>query len=1213
MNSLILWKKLKLTILLLMFAAFSIRVPVIFAGAGSESTDIVTSNSSSTSTNEENAYVHLWEVMDKYNKSFDVYTERDAGGNHYTPSGWMGDWEDITFDDDWTTNPKSGPNCTKISYSADFSADNHYTPSGWMGDWADIGFDDSWTTNAHSGANCTKIAYSAEGSQGEDWAGIYWQDPENNWGDKVGGFDLAGATKLTFWAKGENGGEKGEFKMGGINRFPYNDPDKPYQDSCDPLSTGIIALTDEWKQYAIDLATPSNLEVYTDKDAGGNNHYIPSGWYNGSNNMTLDDEWTDNPHSGSSCMKINWDGTPGNDGWKWNGIAWQQPEGNWVGDSGFGYDLTGATKLTFWARTDEPELEVKFLVGYWDDSSGEVLIDEDGWVRLSNVWTKYEIDLSDKDLSDIVCGYAFAFNDAHDPNPDGCTFYLDDITYDKEIEKDLSHIIGGFCWVTNAESNPNGCAFYLDDMRYEYGDKVFNVYTEPQQNWAGIYWQYPEENWGDKSGYDLTGATKLTFWAKGENGGEKGEFKIGGINRPPYNDPSKPYQDSCGPLTTGAITLANTWKQYTIDLNGEDLSCIIGGFCWVTNNAQNPNGCTIYLDDIRYDKERLDELRFLVSYETTSSPDDKYVKNTAFIYDNALAMLAFMARGNEGDWERAKTLGDSFVYCQNHDRYFPETDGRLRNAYQAGDLIDQETRKARLPGWWDDQEQKWCEDKYNVGTSTGNLAWVMIALLHYYEEKGITEYLETAKRMGDWIADPNKCYDTLGAGGYTGGYEGWEPNPTKFSWKSTEHNLDAYVAFTQLYQITGEEVWQERAEHAREFVEAMWDSSKGHFWTGTLNDGVTINKKVIPLDIQCWGLMVLDDVNKYGTAVNNWAQNNCSVNCDGFTGFDFDTDKDGVWFEGTAHMCLAYQLKGEIEKSGEYISELREAQGSAKNNNGKGIVAACHDGLTTGFDWLYYNRLHVGATAWFIFAERGLNPFWSTSIDTTPPSTPANLEATATSISEINLTWTASTDTGGSGLAGYKIERAKDVSGSPGTFTKIDTSSTNFCSDTGLSSNTKYWYRVRAYDGVGLNSDYSNIANATTYSLPPPGSTPGKVTGGGRINPKGNKCTFGFNAKYAERNQALTVELEYIDHGARMNMHSESLTGLAISDDRITAAIEGTCSVNHKSGYRFEVVVEDNGEPGKNDTYRIEITAPDASLFYTAKGVLSVGNIQIHK
>lgn len=113
-------------------------------------------------------------------------------------------------------------------------------------------------------------------------------------------------------------------------------------------------------------------------------------------------------------------------------------------------------------------------------------------------------------------------------------------------------------------------------------------------SWAGIYWQWPPNNWGSrKGGFDLKGAKKLTFLAHGEKGGEEIlEFKIGGITGE-YSD-----SDSAG---IGPVKLTKEWKQYTIDLRGLDLSYISGGFCWVTNFMANPDGCTFYLDDIKYE------------------------------------------------------------------------------------------------------------------------------------------------------------------------------------------------------------------------------------------------------------------------------------------------------------------------------------------------------------------------------------------------------------------------------------------------------------------------------------------------------------------------------------------------------------------------------------------------------------------------------------
>lgn len=122
---------------------------------------------------------------------------------------------------------------------------NHYVPSGRMGDTSDISLSYASKENPHAGVTCIEVMYSAALSQGAGWAGIYWQNPPNNWGAQPGGYDLSGANKLSFWAKGENGDEIVEFKMGGI------------MGSCgdtDQASTGPIQLTADWQQYTIDVS-----------------------------------------------------------------------------------------------------------------------------------------------------------------------------------------------------------------------------------------------------------------------------------------------------------------------------------------------------------------------------------------------------------------------------------------------------------------------------------------------------------------------------------------------------------------------------------------------------------------------------------------------------------------------------------------------------------------------------------------------------------------------------------------------------------------------------------------------------------------------------------------------------------------------------------------------------------------------------------------------
>jgi len=130
-------------------------------------------------------------------------------------------------------------------YTDENSPDNHYIPSGWMGDYSDLSYDGAYMNNPHSGGTSIKIVYNSRATQGARWAGIYWQNPANNWGNSPGGFDLTGATRLVFWARGDRGGERiEEFKMGGIAG--------EYADS-DVVGIGPVTLSSEWKKYVIDL------------------------------------------------------------------------------------------------------------------------------------------------------------------------------------------------------------------------------------------------------------------------------------------------------------------------------------------------------------------------------------------------------------------------------------------------------------------------------------------------------------------------------------------------------------------------------------------------------------------------------------------------------------------------------------------------------------------------------------------------------------------------------------------------------------------------------------------------------------------------------------------------------------------------------------------------------------------------------------------------
>ncbi len=109
------------------------------------------------------------------------------------------------------------------------------------------------------------------------------------------------------------------------------------------------------------------------------------------------------------------------------------------------------------------------------------------------------------------------------------------------------------------------------------------------------------------------------------------------------------------------------------------------------------------------------------------------------------------------------------------------------------------------------------------------------------------------------------------------------------------------------------------------------------------------------------------------------------------------------------------------------------------------------------------------------------NPCWwsgcaSTTSSTpppTPPSVPTGLAGTVGSATQINLSWTASTDN--AGVTGYNVFR---------NGTKVGSTSTTSYLDTGLSAGTSYTYAVSAYDAAGNTSAQSSSISVTTPSPP---------------------------------------------------------------------------------------------------------------------------------
>jgi len=115
-----------------------------------------------------------------------------------------------------------------------------------------------------------------------------------------------------------------------------------------------------------------------------------------------------------------------------------------------------------------------------------------------------------------------------------------------------------------------------------------------------------------------------------------------------------------------------------------------------------------------------------------------------------------------------------------------------------------------------------------------------------------------------------------------------------------------------------------------------------------------------------------------------------------------------------------------------------------------------------------------GGDAYSVDVSSGGNP--------TVPQPPTNLSATSASTSQINLSWSAPADNGGSAITGYQIERSTDSGSTWSVLVPSTGSVSTTYSDTGLAASTSYTYRVSAINGIGTSSP-SNTSSATTGTV----------------------------------------------------------------------------------------------------------------------------------
>ncbi|MBI5734049.1 MAG: hypothetical protein HY973_03870, partial [Candidatus Kerfeldbacteria bacterium] len=177
--------------------------------------------------------------------------------------------------------------------------------------------------------------------------------------------------------------------------------------------------------------------------------------------------------------------------------------------------------------------------------------------------------------------------------------------------------------------------------------------------------------------------------------------------------------------------------------------------------------------------------------------------------------------------------------------------------------------------------------------------------------------------------------------------------------------------------------------------------------------------------------------------------------------------------------------------------------------------------------------------------------------DTTAPTVPANLSATAVSSSGINLSWSASTDA--VGVTGYKIYRN-------GSLLATSNSQLTTFSDTGLAASTSYSYTVAAYDAAGNTSAQSTSANATTQAAPVGGSANYYISPSGSDS---NSCTstgspcLTINGALQKASAGQTIEMAAGTYGAQNISVSKTSPGVTV---KCVSVNSGATSNSCKTG-----------------------------------------------
>lgn len=272
----------------------------------------------------------------------------------------------------------------------------------------------------------------------------------------------------------------------------------------------------------------------------------------------------------------------------------------------------------------------------------------------------------------------------------------------------------------------------------------------------------------------------------------------------------------------------------------------------------------------------------LVSFNIPPGDPLAFLRGRSWTYDNAAAAAAFLTQGQVS---RAKAVLEAL-------NRLVAPDGSIGFSYQVDSFF------------------------YDPRVRTGTAAWVGYVFALYQRRTGETAFQAAAERIAGCL----KGFQA-GSGSLKGGPD--------VSWISTEHNIDAYFFFRELYRVTGNGSYLTTASRIKQSLLANhWVGGKNpHFLQG-------IGDPMPALDANSWGAIFLSAIGRSAQANQalQYVESNFKTtqtvtgSTVKITGYAPDTARKAIWLEGTVGVAMAYQRQGNSRKADSILNNVAALQ-----------------------------------------------------------------------------------------------------------------------------------------------------------------------------------------------------------------------------------------------------------------------------------------------